>query len=166
MNETIDVLRFRDVNSKEIENLLKKYDLQLRLVADNSDIPGSFWGDEEAGLVGKQLFLRRDTPIHSILHEAGHYICMNTKSRTLLDTNAGNSTDEENAVCYLQILLSEDISQAGQQRMMQDMDRWQYSFRLGTASAWFNRDADDTRQWLIYHNIIASSLKPTGFKRK
>jgi hypothetical protein len=166
MNETIGVLRFRDINSREIENLLAKYDLQLSLIAEDSDIPGSFWGDEEAGLIGEQLFIRSDTPIHSILHEASHFICMDTIRRQLLDTNAGSNTDEENAVCYLQILLSDDLSLVGRQLMMQDMDRWQYSFRLGTASAWFSHDADDTRQWLIDHNIIDSSLKPTGFKRK
>lgn len=166
MNEAMDVLRFRDVNSTDIENLLTKYGLQLKLIADDSNIPGSFWGEEEAGLIGKQLFLRNDTPIHSILHEAGHFICMDTKRRKLLDTNAGSSTEEENAVCYLQILLSDDLSQVGQQRLMRDMDHWQYSFRLGSASRWFTSDAEDTRQWLIDHNIIDENHKPTGFKRK
>jgi hypothetical protein len=38
--------------------------------------------------------------------------------------------------------------------MCADMDAWGYTFRLGSARAWFERDADDARQWLIAHCLI------------
>jgi hypothetical protein len=38
------------------------------------------------------------------------------------------------------------------------MDSWGYSFRLGSAHAWFAADAEDARQWLLAHGII----EPTG----
>ena len=39
-------------------------------------IPGSFWGDEEAGIIGNTVYARDDTPVHSLLHEAGHLIVL------------------------------------------------------------------------------------------
>jgi hypothetical protein len=41
------------------------------------------------------------------------------------------------------------------------MDRWGYSFRLGSAKAWFEQDADDAREWLIHFGILDQSLTPT-----
>ena len=38
--------------------------------------------------------------------------------------------------------------------MCSDMDAWGYTFRLGSASAWFEHDADDARRWLVAHRII------------
>ena len=38
--------------------------------------------------------------------------------------------------------------------MMQDMDSWGYSFRLGSAQAWFERDAEDARHWLLLRDVI------------
>lgn len=37
---------------------------------------------------------------------------------------------------------------------MLDMDRWGYSFRLGSTRAWFERDAEDARAWLVAHGLI------------
>jgi hypothetical protein len=42
----------------------------------------------------------------------------------------------------------------GSDRMMLDMDRWGYSFRLGSARAWFDNDADDANLWLQQYDII------------
>ena len=44
---------------------------------------------------------------------------------------------------------------------MVDMDRWGYTFRLGSAKAWFENDAEDAYQWLIDHNIIDTRKQPT-----
>ena len=124
-------------------------------------IPGSFWGDEEAGLVGNNLYLRPDTPIHSALHEACHYICMDPRRRQNLDTNAGGDYEEENGVCYLQILLADHLPSLNKTRMMADMDAWGYSFRLGSASLWFEQDAEDARNWLIKNGIIDGAGQPS-----
>ena len=127
---------------------LQHQGLKLHMVEPTADIPGSFWGDDEAGLIENRLYARPDTPIHSILHEACHWLCMDDERRQSLHTNAGGDYDEENAVCYLQILLADTIEGYSSARCMQDMDAWGYTFRLGSARAWFEGDAEDAREWL------------------
>ena len=46
--------------------------------------------------------------------------------------------------------------------MCADMDAWGYTFRLGSARAWFEQDADDARQWLLDHGLIGSNEQPLG----
>jgi len=154
------VMRLSDTGLEQVENLLSTYGLTLKMVAPGDDIPGSFWGDEEAGLIGDQLLVRADTPLHSLLHEACHYICMDGDRRGGLDTDAGGDYDEENAVCYLQVLLADVIDGFGQGRMFHDMDRWGYTFRLGSAKAWFERDANDALAWLVDHTLVDDQQQP------
>ena len=155
------VTRFSDLAGNSLMSLLDRYDLILELMAPGSEIRGSYWGEEEAGLVGKRLVLRQDTPVHSVLHEACHYICMDKKRRAGLDTDAGGNYDEENAVCYLQILLADELPEFGREQMFSDMDVWGYSFRLGSARAWFERDAGDAQAWLLQIGLISASGEPT-----
>lgn len=156
------VLRLRDYPAARLREWLGQYGLELCQLPDNAPIEGSYWGDEEAGLVGSRLLARMDTPLHSILHEACHYICMDPQRRGELHTNAGGDFDEENAVCYLQVLAAGQLPGVGRQRMCDDMDRWGYSFRLGSAHAWFTRDAADTRAWLMQRELIDEGDLPTG----
>jgi hypothetical protein len=151
------VLRLGDIDSGELATLLDRYQLRLEICPAQQPIPGSYWGDDEAGLLGDRLYARPDTPVHSILHETSHYICMDAARRICLDTNAMSDNDEENAVCYLQILLADHLDWLGKDRILLDMDRWGYSFRLGSSRAWFEDDADDARRWLIQHQIIDSA---------
>ncbi len=160
---TNDVLRLSDINPEPLNQLLARYQLSLKVVSDD-EIPGSYWGDEEAGLIGHELYARSDTPIHSILHEGCHFICMDEERRAQLHTNAEGDYDEENAVCFLQILLADDLPEMGQNRMMQDMDHWGYSFRLGSAKNWFEQDAEDAQNWLIHHQILLSDLPSYRFR--
>ncbi len=155
------ILRLADVELQAIASLLDRYGLSLETTHHGSDIPGSFWGDDEAGLVGHTLHARNDTPAHSILHEACHYVCMPPARRNSLHTNADGDYDEENAVCYLQILLADYLGAMGRPRMFADMDAWGYSFRLGHARAWFERDAEDARAWLLQHGLITDAAQPT-----
>jgi hypothetical protein len=143
----------------EIRKFLARHGFQFHWVMDARDIPGSFWGDEEAGLIGNTLYARADTPVHSILHEACHYLCMDEQRRKSLHTNAGGDYDEENAVCYLQILLAEEIPGYGSERCMADMDAWGYTFRLGSAKAWFENDAEDAREWLERRGLMGEEVK-------
>ena len=159
-DESSDVLRIGDVGMDAVSGLLSKYGLKLKLVAREHEIPGSFWGDEEAGLIRNALLVRTDTPLHSILHEACHYICMDTERREGLDTDAGGDYDEENAVCYLQIVLADHVEQFRRLRILEDMDRWGYTFRLGSAQAWFESDAEDARAWLLQKNLIDRQSQP------
>jgi hypothetical protein len=160
--EPQDVLRLVDIDTISLSGLLENYGLLLKTVNAGSAIPGSFWGDEEAGLIGDELLVREDTPIHSILHEACHYVCMDKGRRAGLHTDAGGDYDEENAVCYLQILLADKLAGFGMQRMFCDMDHWGYTFRLGSARAWFENDADDARKWLLERALIDENQQPTG----
>lgn len=161
-----EVLRFGDIENDELTRLLAGYNLKTIPSPDSQSIPGSFWGDEEAGLLMDRLYVRKDTPVHSALHEACHYICMDDSRRQNLDTNAGGNHMEENAVCYLQILLADKLSWMGRERMFIDMDTWGYSFRLGSAKAWFREDADDARDWLFEYNLIDTDHHPTLILRQ
>ena len=145
-----------------LTELLGRYGLQIVRVAANAPIPGSYWGESEAGLVGDQLHLRGDTPLHSALHEACHFICMDEVRRSRLHTDAGGDVAEENAVCYLQGLLADRVRDYDRARLFDDMDAWGYTFRLGSARDWFEQDADDARNWLLDHAIIDRDQCLTG----
>lgn len=149
-----DVLLYSGCGQQALHSLLQKMGLQIQLVEAQAEIPGSFWGDEEAGLIGSSIYIRADTPVHSVLHEACHFACMDEQRRQTLHTNAGGSADEENAVCYLQILLSDTLPDMGRQRMFNDMDSWGYSFRLGSSQRWFMEDAADARLWLDQKGLL------------
>ena len=155
------VRRWRDCDPSALAALLARYGLAVKTCAEGAPIPGSFWGEEEAGLVGDRLLLRADTPLHSALHEACHYVCMDAGRRAGLDTDAGGDYDEENGVCYLQILLADELPDFDRHRMMADMDAWGYSFRLGSARSWFEEDAADARAWLEHHGLVDAAGRPT-----
>jgi hypothetical protein len=145
--------------------LLKRYGMELELVSPQEVIPGSYWGESEAGLKADHLYARLDTPIHSILHEACHYICMSPERRAGLDRDAGGDDLEESAVCYLQVLLADELPGVGRRRLCADMDAWGYSFRLGSTQAWFEGDARDAQQWLRDHGVTDADDRPTGLAR-
>ncbi len=155
------VLTCGEVNGTDLAALLARYALHLEWVADGEPIPGSWFGDAEAGLIGDRLLLRRDTPVHSALHESCHFVCMDPQRRAQLHTDAGGGYDEENGVCYLQLLLADHLPGFGRGRMFLDMDAWGYTFRLGSARAWFERDAEDARDWLRRHGLVDAADVPT-----
>jgi len=148
------VLLLNSIDRLELALLLDRYGLELKLVAPAEEIPGSFWQEREAGVIGAKIYARLDTPVHSVLHESAHFICMTPERRAGLDTDAGGDDAEECAVCYLQILLAASLGNVGQERMCRDMDEWGYSFRLGSAAKWFAEDAQDAQRWLRQHGLI------------
>ena len=155
------VLTVGHTGDEDLRELLQRYGLQFELVAAGQEIPGSYWGDAEAGITGCTVYARLDTPVHSVLHEACHIICMDPERRASVRTDAGGDDMEEAAVCCLQILLADELDGVGKDRMMQDMDAWGYSFRLGTTRAWFSTDADDARAWLVGEGLIGPLDQPT-----
>jgi len=148
------ILTCAETQLDQLKSVLGKYNLIIHLVDDNQKIPGSWFGEPEAGIIENNLHIRSDTPVHSALHESCHYICMAPDRREKLHTNAGGDYDEENGVCYLSILLSDYIDNFGRGRMFSDMDEWGYTFRLGSSRAWFENDAEDAFDWLVKHKII------------
>lgn len=161
----MSVLLCSDIDLLHLRSLLTRYDVELESVTGD-EIPGSFWQPPEAGLIGNTLYIRSDTPVHSALHETCHFICMDEKRRSGLDTDAGGDYQEEDAVCYMQILLSDLIPEMGKLRMFADMDAWGYSFRLGSAQAWYENDAEDAERWLLSHRLITADNMPTFTTRK
>jgi hypothetical protein len=146
-----EVLRLCDIARADIAALLERLGLSLDIVAPGQAIPGSYWGEAEAGLLGHRLYARADSPVHSVLHEASHYACMDEQRRRTLNTDAGGDVLEECAVCVLQVWLADMLPGVGRDRMLADMDAWGYSFRLGSAARWWATDADDGRRWLAAH---------------
>ena len=155
------VIACAESGRKPLTALLGRYGLELHWLAPEAPIDGSFWGGSEAGLVANRLLLRDDTPVHSALHEACHYVCMDGERRSGLHTEAGGDDLEECAVCYLQIVLADYLPGIGKARMFADMDIWGYSFRLGAARAWFEQDAEDAYGWLLGQGLIDPAGKPT-----
>lgn len=160
------VLLCTDPPGKHLAALLRRFGLTLEWVADGTPIPGSHFGDPEAGLIGDSLLVRKDTPLHSAFHESCHYVCMDGQRRQTLHTDAGGGYDEENGVCYLQMLLADSLPGFGRERMFEDMDAWGYSFRLGSSRAWFENDAEDAREWLMHYHLIDEHDQPTWKLRK
>lgn len=150
-----------DVGDGALAALLRHYGLELVLQPAGETITGSFWGDSEAGVVGHAVYVRGDTPVHSFLHETCHIICMDGARRAGLDRDAGGDDLEEAAVCFLQVLLADCIEGVGRDRIMADMDAWGYSFRLGTTREWFDKDAEDAKEFLLNHELIDERCVPT-----
>ena len=151
------VLRLRGIEAQTVASLLSRFDLKLEILADGAEIPGSYWGECEAGLIGDSLYARPDTPLHSILHEAGHWITCTPERRAQVHTDAADTEEEEGATCWLQIVLADALPGFGRERALVDMDAWGYSFRLGSAKAWFERDAEDAQAWLRARTLIDDS---------
>jgi hypothetical protein len=149
-----DVLCLRDVGLAAAAALLARFDLQLEHVTAAAPIPGSYWGESEAGVIGNRVYARDDTPVHSLLHEACHLIVLPLDRRLAVHTNATDSVEEEDATCYLQIVLADALPGVGRMRLMADMDAWGYSFRLGSTRAWFERDADEAQAFLRERGLL------------
>lgn len=156
---TPNVMRLADCDAELVRQLLGRFGLTLEIVPAGANIPGSFWGDDEAGLIGTALYARHDTPLHSIFHEACHWITCSPQRRASMHTDAADNQEEENATCYLQILLARELPTFGIARALLDMDAWGYSFRLGSARAWFEQDAAAERQWLVDYGLIDAEAK-------
>jgi hypothetical protein len=148
------MLTLGDIDPATVRALLARHGLALEHVAAGAPIPGSYWGECEAGLIGTTVHARDDTPVHSLLHEACHLIVMPAERRAAVHTNATDSVAEEDATCYLQILLGDALPGVGRERVMADMDEWGYTFRLGSAKAWFEHDAEDARAWLEARGLL------------
>ncbi len=154
------MLLISDLNFDPIVELLGKFELVLELVPDEKTINGSYWGEPEAGVLGDRLYVRSDTPVHSLLHETCHVVCMTPDRRQELKGDAGGDDIEECAVCYLQIVLADELAGAGRDRLMRDMDDWGYSFRLGSTRRWFDEDASDAEVWLRTRGLLEVDNRP------
>jgi len=157
----VDVVRVGPAPDASVLELTRRFGAELCHLSKGKVLPGSYWGDSEAGLRGNVLYVRDDTPLHSMLHELSHFICMTPERRAGLDRDAGGDDAEECAVCYLQILLADELPQLGRDRMFADMDTWGYTFRLGSSRAWFERDAGDACAWLRERCLMDAGGRPT-----
>lgn len=150
------VTRVGDIAFEDAAALLARHALQLHHVADGAPIPGSYWGEPEAGIIASAVYVRNDTPVHSMLHEACHLIVLPPERRALVHTDATDSVPEEDATCYLQIVLAAQLPGVGSAQLMADMDAWGYTYRLGSTRAWFEQDAEDAKAWLIERGLLVA----------
>ncbi len=148
------VLTLARTDFDDAESLLARYGLVLERVGDGDPIPGSYWGDCEAGVIGNTVYARGDTPVHSLLHEACHLIVLPPERRACVHTDATDSIAEEDSVCVLQALLGDQLPGVGRDRVLADMDAWGYTFRLGSAAAYVEHDAGDAWVWLHANGLI------------
>ncbi|MCL7714370.1 hypothetical protein [Stenotrophomonas mori] len=148
------ILCLGDIAWEEAAALLARHGLRLNRVADGQPIPGSYWGEPEAGIIASDVYARADTPVHSMLHEACHLIVLPPERRAQVHTDATDSVPEEDATCYLQIVLAAQLPGVGSTRLMADMDAWGYTYRLGSTRAWFEQDAEDAKQWLTERGLL------------
>lgn len=148
------VLTLADIAFDDAAALLHRFGLSLHRVVDGAPIPGSYWGECEAGIIGNNVYARSDTPVHSLLHEAGHLIVLPPERRAAVHTDATDSIPEEDAVCVLQGLLGDALPGVGRDRVFDDMDAWGYTFRLGSARAYVDHDAEDAWAWLQAHGLV------------
>ena len=155
----MSVLTLADIAFDDAATLLSRFDLKLEPVADATSIPGSYWGEPEAGLVGATVYARADTPVHSLLHEAAHLIVLPPERRATVHTDATDSVAEEDAVCVLQSLLGDAIPGVGAARVFADMDAWGYTFRLGSAREYVERDAADSWTWLADRGLVCPKTR-------
>jgi hypothetical protein len=153
------VLLLRDIAFSDAAALLARHGLELARVDDGAPIPGSFWGEPEAGLIGATVYVRADTPVHSLLHEAAHLIVLPSERRMQVHTDATDSIEEEDAVCVLQALLGDALPGVGHARVLADMDAWGYTFRLGSARAYVQRDAEAAWSWLIARGLATADRR-------
>ncbi len=151
---TQSMLTLEDIGFAAARTLLARYQLDLVQVENDQAIPGSFWGECEAGVIGSQVFARFDTPVHSLLHEACHLIVLPEEKRLEIHTDATDSVAEEDAVCVLQAILGDELPGVGRERIWADMDEWGYTFRLGSAKAYFENDANDSFNFLVTRGLI------------
>lgn len=147
------MLSLADIGFDATTALLADYGIVLVRVADGAPIPGSYWGEPEAGVIGSSVYARADTPLHSLLHEAAHLIVLPAERRAAVHTDATDSIEEEDAVCVLQALLGDALPGVGRARVLADMDAWGYTFRLGSAQAYFERDAQSAWEWLAARGL-------------
>lgn len=157
-----NVLTLGDIDRDAVRALLARYRLRLVEIGAGEAIPGSYWGEPEAGIIADVVYARADTPLHSLLHEACHLIVLPPEQRTAVHTNATDSTDEEDAVCVLQVLLGETLPGVTRARLFADMDAWGYSFRLGSARAYFEQDAQNAWDWLRQRGLIDAQPAPAA----
>ena len=148
------MLTLANIGFESPRALLARYRLELIQVEDSQAIPGSFWGECEAGVIGHHVYARSDTPLHSLLHEASHLIVLPDEKRASIHTDASDSVAEEDAVCVLQALLGDELPGVGRERIWADMDTWGYTFRLGSAKAYFENDAGDAFAFLVARGLI------------
>jgi len=74
-----------------LEVMLDRYGLGLVLVAPEEVIPGSYWGEREAGLIGARIFVRLDTLPQ-------HRAALDTQRRAHVDPSLRLSLDSSGAL--------------------------------------------------------------------
>lgn len=160
MSET-PVLTVAELPASALEQFFAPWGVEVAWVGEGEAIPASYFGAPEAGIRADTLFVRPDTPVHSALHEGFHLVCAGRERRAGIDGDAGDGDlVEEVAVCYLQLAAADQLPGFDFARACRDMDSWGYTFRLGSALAWFTDDAEDAVAWLRTRGLLDAGGRP------
>ena len=161
-----DVLRLGAGFEDAVAALLAGWGLELGVVADGAPIPFSYHGEPEAGLEERRVWVRADTPLHSVLHEACHALCMDGARRGALARDAGGDFRRGKR----RLLPADPARRPAARRGRGAAARGHGSLgatRSGSARArrWFESEADDARRWLVQHGLTDDAGRPTGRAR-
>src|SRR3569833_2073887 len=77
----MNVVTCGEIQLSALQDVLSPYGIDVLPVPDAQPIPGTHFGDPEAGLIAHRLYIRSATPVHSALHDACHYLCMASARR-------------------------------------------------------------------------------------
>ena len=118
-----------------------------RAAAVGADIVRVSTPDQESTAALRQIVRESPVPIVADIHF--HYkraIEAAEAGAACLRINPGNIGSAER--------VREVLPGAGRDRILADMDAWGYSFRLGSARAYVERDAESAWQWLSEHGLV------------
>ena len=106
-------------------------------------------------MIGATVYARADTPVHSLLHEAGHLIVLPPERRAARAYRRHRFGRRRRRGLRAAGRCSATRCRASAAtRVLADMDAWGYTFRLGSARAYVEHDAADAWRWLREHGLV------------
>lgn len=125
------------------------FDLWFECVVDGELIFGSFWGDEEVGIIGIIVYVCGDMLVYLLLYEVCYLIVLLLECCVVVYIDVIDLIEEEDVICYLQIVLVDVFLGVGCDWLMVDMDVWGYLFWFGLICVWFEQDVENVCQFLF-----------------
>jgi hypothetical protein len=147
MVEAASVLTLADIHFDDAAALLHRFGLRCSASPTAHRFPAATGANRGRDHRQRTVYARSDTPVHSLLHEACHLIVLPPERRAPCTPTPPIRSRGRRGL-LLQGLLADALPGVGSDRVLADMDAWGYTFRLGSARAWFEHDADDAWAWL------------------
>ena len=132
----------RDIGFDDVAALLARYGLAARARRRRRADPRQLLGRTRSRPDRPRVHARDDTPVHSLLHEAAHLIVLPPERarRAYRRHRFGRGRRRRLRAA---VAARRRPARRRPRALMADMDAWGYTFRLGSARAYFERDAED-----------------------